>query len=93
MINTITNERALPAPDAREYIPAKGLTFEYVRHLIDPRVMIACRSGDCYAREDGQKWKHSGWKVTRYEDGRVEHEMGAAKDDLKVFEYADAVAA
>jgi hypothetical protein len=89
MILTIETERDLPAQDFNpDFMPKTGLTLEYIRHAIDPRVMIACRTGQCYARADGQRWKHSGWKVTREEDGRVTHAMGFCKDDHKVYDYA-----
>ena len=87
-MKAIADERELPAPPFNPDTPTAG-RLEYIRHLIDPRVLIACRSGECFVRLDGQKWKHAGWTVARNDKGMTEHEIGTAKDDLKVYDYQE----
>lgn len=43
------------------------LAVEYLRSKCDPRVVIDTTSGECYWREDGEKWEHPAYKCERFD--------------------------
>ena len=77
MPREIQNEAALP----------HGQSY-YVRSKIDPRALIASKSGDVYVRRDGAKWEWPGYKVRQDVSGTVTCTPAPAWYDDKHYPYS-----
>src|SRR5690348_9868751 len=83
MSRQIVDESALPAPEA------EGMSYRYVRSLIDPTAYINGATGEVFVRRDGRNWEHPGWRITRERGGRVEAESRPAWFDSRRYKPAD----
>lgn len=61
MIQEILDETALPYPSDH---PSRNY-FDWLRHKIDPTVLIDCMTGQCYRRRDGARWHYPAYRVEK----------------------------
>jgi hypothetical protein len=78
----VDDEYALPAPE-----PSRFTTFQYVRSLCVPTVIMHGGTGKCYSRRDGKPWKHPGYRVIRDHKTpeRVDREPATAPEDSMIY--------
>lgn len=64
---------------------AEDVYAYWVRHKIDPTVLINGRSGDCYARRDGLRWEHPAYQVNRKGQPANTIQPHTAPEDFEIY--------
>lgn len=80
-IQEVKDETALPF----ERVNTTRNHWDWIRHKIDPTILIDCASGQCYSRRDGARWEWPAYRVDRNRDGEWEpiHSQPAHYDSVR----------